>query len=99
MRPCASTRNTRRPNTQPQGTRPRSAGPISAPGGRGGGGPAMSERGASWVDEALREHEEHTAAEHATAGDEAAKRGADIGAGWSRWRWAGHERAWGQLGG
>jgi hydrogenase expression/formation protein HypE len=36
----------------------------------------MSERGASWVDEALREHEEHTAAEHVTAGDEAAERGA-----------------------
>ena len=32
----------------------------------------MNERGASWVDEALREHEEHAAAEHGGAGVEAA---------------------------
>ena len=36
----------------------------------------MSERGASWVDEALREHEEHTTAEHAAAVDQAAEHGA-----------------------
>jgi hydrogenase expression/formation protein HypE len=35
----------------------------------------MSERGASWVDEALREHEEHTAAEHAAAAHGAAAHG------------------------
>src|SRR5215469_3360070 len=36
----------------------------------------MSERGASWVDEALREHEEHAAAEHAAAEHRAAEHGA-----------------------
>jgi len=38
----------------------------------------MTGRGTNWVDEALREHEEHTAAEQAAAGDAGA---GDAGAG------------------
>src|SRR5215469_16574351 len=49
-----------------------------APRRRSGADPAMTGRGTNWVDEALREHEEHTAAEQAAARDAGA---GDAGAG------------------